>query len=254
MDITLVIPAAGRGSRLCGDDASIPKGMISVCGAPLLEYVLNVGLEAPISRIVMVLSPKGGLIRQHFGSSYRGIPVHYVIQPAPQGLAHAVSMAEPHVKDWLLVVNGDEVFVDCCHDKMKTFVEQHRAEGLVGYLRTKELRRIQIGYGMTLAADGRVEQLVEKPKATWNDILGVGTWLHRSDFFEYFRRTPLHPVRNERDFVAVVQLMVDDGQRIFGFDLEGEFFNVNTSDDLSRTEAALIGRQAVPHVMGVGSV
>jgi dTDP-glucose pyrophosphorylase len=244
VDITLVVPAAGRGSRLLGDANTIPKGLIPVCGTPLLQYVLDVGLDLPISRIVMVISPRGQAIWQHFGPSYRNTPINYVVQPEPLGLAHAVSMAEPYVKDWFLVVNGDEIFSNCCHNRMKEFVEQSSADGLVGYLHTPEPRRIQIGYGMSLALDGRVEKLIEKPKTTWNDILGVGTWLHRADFFDYFRRTPIHPVRNERDFVSVIQLMVDDGQRIYGFDLDGEFFNVNRPEDLDSAEAAL-GRRTI---------
>jgi len=244
LDITLVIPAAGRGSRLFGNTNSVPKGMIPVQGTPLLRYVLDVGLDMPISRIVMVINPHGQAIPEHFGSSYRDTPIHYVVQLEALGLAHAVSMAEPYVTEWLLVVNGDEIFANCCHAKMKEFVEQNNADGVVGYLHTPEPRRIQIGYGMNLARDGRVERLIEKPKTTWNDILGVGTWLHRADFFDYFRRTPKHPIRNERDFVSVIQLMVDAGQRIYGFDLQGEFFNVNTPKDLDTAEAALGRRQA----------
>jgi len=248
MDITLVVPAAGRGSRLLGATNQFPKCMIGVRGIPLLQYVLDVGLELPIQRIVIVISPEGDAVRRHFGESYRGVPVHYAIQPEPLGLAHAVSMSEPFVSDWLLVVNGDEIFSNCRHGRMMAFVERNQADGLVGYIHTPEPRRIQIGYGMTMAEEGRVKTLIEKPKAVWNDVLGVGTWLHRADFFDYFRRTPLHPVRRERDFVQVVQLMADDGQRIYGFDLEGDFFNINTPEDLQTAEAAL-GRGAAAFSM-----
>lgn len=224
--------------------------MIRVCGVPLVQYGLDVGLELPISRIVFVISPKGQAIPQYFGKSYRDIPIHYVIQPEPHGLAHAVSMAEPHVKEWQLVINGDEIFANCGHAKMVKFVERNEAAGVVGYVHTPDPHRIQIGYGMSLGLDGRVEKLIEKPKTTWNTILGVGTWLHRADFFDYFRRTPMDPVRRERDFVKVIQLMVDDGQRIFGFDLEGAFFNVNGREDLENAETVLSARLAASAVRG----
>jgi dTDP-glucose pyrophosphorylase len=245
VDITLVLPCAGKATRLLGNTNCIPKGMIPVCGIPLLQYALDAGFRLPINRTVMVISPNGQAIPQYFGASHGGAPVHYVIQPEARGIADAVSMAEPFVKDWLLVVNGDEIFANCCHAEMEEFVEQNSADGLVGYLHTRDLRRIQIGYGMSLALDGRVEKLIEKPATTWNDILGVGTWLHRANFFDYFRKTPFNEIRNERDFVDVIQLMVDDGQRIYGFDLRGEFFNVNRREDLENAEAALRQRVAV---------
>jgi NDP-sugar pyrophosphorylase family protein len=37
----------------------------------------------------------------------------------------------------------------------------------------------------------------------------------------------------------VIQSMVDDGQRIFGFDLQGDFFNINRGEDLEAAESAL---------------
>ena len=250
MDITLVIPAAGRGSRLLDQATQIPKGMVPVGGAPLLQYVLDAGLELPISRIAIVINHKGDLIKQYFGYSYRQTPIHYVVQPEPLGIAHAVSMAEFLVKEWFVVINGDELFTNCRHAGIKKFIEQKGADGVVGYLHTSEPQRIQIGYGMTLTKDRRVERLIEKPPAPWNDILGVGTWMHRLDFFEYFRRTPNHPVRNERDFVSVIQLMIDDGQRMFGFDLRGEFFNINRREDLEKAEAALRRQVAIFDMAG----
>ena len=66
------------------------------------------------------------------------------------------------------------------------------------------------------------------------------TTAYRELLQEYVPR----PIRNERDFVSVIQLMVDAGQRIYGFDLQGEFFNVNTPKDLDTAEAALGRRQA----------
>ena len=250
MDITLVIPAAGRGSRLLGQNTSTTKGMIPVCDAPLLQHVIDVGIELPVSRIVIVISPNGRATKQYFGDSYLGIPVHYVVQPEPLGIAHAVSLAEYYVKKWFLVINGDELFINCRHSGIIEVLERQDADGVVGYLHTTDRRRIQIGYGMRLAVDGRVEKLVEKPKETWNDILGVGTWLHGLEFFDYFKRTPIHPVRNERDFVSVIQLMIDEGRSIFGFDLKGEFFNINTSEDLKNAEGALRRRTNLLNIAG----
>jgi dTDP-glucose pyrophosphorylase len=239
MDLTLVVPAAGRGSRLAQNTAGRPKVMINVGGKPILQFVLDAGLKTPIDRVVIIVGPDGKQILDFFGTSYRGVTIHYVTQPNPLGLAHAVSLAEPYVRDAMLVINGDEIFLDSQHLEMYRFMAEIHADGLVGFLETSESERILLGYGLDLASDGRIEKLIEKPKAAWNNILGVGTWLVRREFFDFHRRTPINEMRGERDFVSVIQLMVDEGRLIYGFDLKGTFINLNRPQDLTRAEAAL---------------
>lgn len=241
MHLDLVIPAAGRGSRLCRDNWQAPKGMIKVAGRPILEFVVTAGLQCPINRIVFVISKHGYAIPEYFGSTYNGVPVSYVTQSEPHGLAHAVSMAEHHVSEFMLIINGDEIYHNSLQYNMYKYVSEVGADGAVGFLRTSESHHIRGGYGMELNHNGRVLKLIEKPSETWNNLLGVGTWIVRAEFFDFFRKTPVNEVRGEKDFVEVIQLMVAEGRAIFGFDLEGEFVNINTSNDLIRAETMLTG-------------
>jgi UDP-N-acetylglucosamine diphosphorylase / glucose-1-phosphate thymidylyltransferase / UDP-N-acetylgalactosamine diphosphorylase / glucosamine-1-phosphate N-acetyltransferase / galactosamine-1-phosphate N-acetyltransferase len=242
MDLTLVVPAAGKGSRLAQSTAGKPKVMMNVAGKPVLQFVLDAGLQAPLSRIVIIVGSDGTDIKDFFGTSYRGIAIHYVTQSAALGLAHAVSLAESCVPDTMLVINGDEIFLDSRHLEMFRFMTEKDADGVVGFLETSESERILMGYGLDLGPDGRVEKLVEKPNAAWNNILGVGTWLVRRDFFDSYKCTPISEARRERDLVSVIQLMVDRGRRIYGFNLMGTFINLNRPQDLLRAEAALGSR------------
>jgi NDP-sugar pyrophosphorylase family protein len=239
MDLTLVIPAAGRGSRFPRDNPRTPKGMILVAGKPILEFVVMAGLQSPANRIVFVISKDGDAIPEYFGCTYEGVPVSYVIQTESLGLAHAVSLVERHVSEFMLIINGDEIYLKTLNSLMCDYLAEVSADGLVGYLRTSESHHIRRGYGMTLDPSGRVLKLIEKPRETWNDVLGVGTWIVRAEFFDFFRRTPFNELREERDFVEVVQLMVNEGRAMYGFDMKGDFVNINTPADLVRAEAAL---------------
>jgi len=239
MDLALVVPAAGHGTRLLPETQNAPKGMILLAKRPILEYVIDVGMQLPIARVVVITGDHGQLIREHFGTSYCGVPIIYVTQEEQRGLAHAVSLAEAHVRDLMLVINGDELYLNSRHSEMLGLLRKSPVDGVVGFLRTSNPNLIRRTYGMDLADDCRVSRLVEKPSAPWNDIVGLGTWLLNREFFHYFQRTPVHPVRLERDFVAVIQQMVDDGKAIYGMDLNGEFFNINTAEDKRDAELAL---------------
>jgi dTDP-glucose pyrophosphorylase len=109
----------------------------------------------------------------------------------------------------------------------------------VGYIRTDDARRISIGYGLEIGSDKQVIRLAEKPSRPWNDLLGVGSWIVRHSWFDQFRRTKPDASRKERDFVTVIQRMIDSFGLVLGVDLGGTFFNINTSTDYFQMLAAL---------------
>jgi UDP-N-acetylglucosamine diphosphorylase / glucose-1-phosphate thymidylyltransferase / UDP-N-acetylgalactosamine diphosphorylase / glucosamine-1-phosphate N-acetyltransferase / galactosamine-1-phosphate N-acetyltransferase len=239
MALVLVVPAAGLGTRLHSVTGNRPKVMVSLCGQPLLRYVLQTGMKLPVQRIVILVAPDGSAIQQYFGTNFGGIPISYVSQIEPRGLADAVALAEPYVENVMLVLNGDELYVNTRHEFLLHFLESAQADGVVGYVRTTDLPRISTGYALCLDANSVVSKLVEKPPEPWNDLLGVGTWLLGKGYFSCFRNTPLDKVRGERDFVAVVQRMSDGGDVIRGMDLGGEFVNVNSPEDIAKAELLL---------------
>jgi dTDP-glucose pyrophosphorylase len=243
--ITVVVPAAGRATRLQRGIGSIPKGMVAIHGRPLLEYVLESGLQLPVSRIVMVISPAGQLIRRHFGNAWRGRRIQYVVQPEPRGIADAVSWAEPYVDRSMLVINGDEIFAGGCCAEAYSYFQEKKANGVIGYLRTKRGDpRIKLGYGLELGPEQKVLWLVEKPASAWNDLLGVGFWLLDRSFFSCLARAPINTDRGERDFVSVIETMIGDGLAVYGLDLKASFVNVNTPQDLVQAERILQARPA----------
>jgi len=236
---TLVIPAAGRGSRLGNACQDRPKCLLQIGGRPILRYAIDAGMQAPVERIVIVIGRNGAAIVEASGERYAGVPVCYVVQPSPSGLADAVVLAASRVADAVLVINGDEVYDESRHDAAWRRFVAHGADGVVGYVRTEDRTRIKIGYGIELADNGRVIRLEEKPTRTWNELLGVGSWILRRSWFDYYRSPPINEARGERDFVAVIQAMLDHGCAVHGVELGGRFFNVNTEADLEQARRAM---------------
>jgi dTDP-glucose pyrophosphorylase len=230
-DLTLVVPVAGRGSRLAPQTEHAPKCLLRVAERPILDFVLGTALALPLRRIVLVIGQNGDLIRASYGKYYRGVPLIYVQQDRPRGLTHAITLAQSLVKELMLIILGDELYVGAKHFEM---LDRFNSAGdaLCGFVHTAEQERIRRNYGLELRSDNRITRLIEKPAVPWNDLLGVGTWLVRADFFQYVDRTPVDELRRERDFVAVLQQMIAEGRNVRGFDLGGEYFNINTPADL----------------------
>lgn len=101
--IRVIIPAAGKGTRLKCDD--IPKAMHSLCGKPLLEIVLeNTDFISPDNTYIVV-GYKKEKIMEYFGEKY-----NYVIQGEQLGTGHAVNVCAGEFSDFegtVLVTFGD---------------------------------------------------------------------------------------------------------------------------------------------------
>lgn len=95
MDRLLIIPAAGRGSRLGSD---LPKVLYPVGGRPMIDRLLD--LYAPfVDRFVLVLGPSfEEAVRRHCSANPR---ISYAIQQSPDGMLPAILAAAPFVREHL---------------------------------------------------------------------------------------------------------------------------------------------------------
>lgn len=84
-----IILAAGESKRTRPLTLHRPKPLIPLLGQPLLAYILDelVGLA---DHVTLVVGYRADDIRSYFGSTYRGINLHYVIQHAINGTAGAL--------------------------------------------------------------------------------------------------------------------------------------------------------------------
>ncbi len=109
-----IVPAAGRGSRMqplafskellpVGTRTEVhPSGTVERPRA-VSEYLLERMIRAGATRLCFVISPGKSDILEYYGASFSGIPIVYVVQPAPAGLCDAIFCAAS-----LISAQGDE--------------------------------------------------------------------------------------------------------------------------------------------------
>ena len=59
------------------------------------EYLLDRMIQAGATRFCFVISPGKSDILEYYGASFGGVPIVYVVQPAPAGLCDAIFCAAP---------------------------------------------------------------------------------------------------------------------------------------------------------------
>ncbi len=118
---TVVIPAAGQGTRLLPATKTTPKELLNVYNRPVLQFAIDEAIDLNADRIVIVIHPDKQAIRDYltptpdYVAALRasgksglaatltgievppGLDIVFVEQAHPLGLGHAVLCALPHV-------------------------------------------------------------------------------------------------------------------------------------------------------------
>ena len=105
MSLAIIVPAAGRGSRLLPATRALPKELLPVGRRTLLDWIGDEALRAGATDLLIVTSPgKRDLFERHIGASvtighpedeevarlWSKLRVSYAVQERPAGLGDAV--------------------------------------------------------------------------------------------------------------------------------------------------------------------
>lgn len=110
--IKAVILAGGLGTRLRSVAPDVPKPMAPIDGRPFLEYVLENLTRQGVGEFVLCLSHMRGLIMDHFGGSWKGVPLSYSIEERPLGTGGAIVQAFRQFQLVNAIVLNGDTFLD----------------------------------------------------------------------------------------------------------------------------------------------
>lgn len=105
MNRVLVVPAAGRGSRLGSD---LPKLLVPVNGRPMIDYIFD-RYRAVVSRFLLVVSPVArGVVSQHCQG--RAEQIELLEQEIPTGMLDAILVPQGRIRE----LGPDQVWITWC--------------------------------------------------------------------------------------------------------------------------------------------
>lgn len=229
-----VVPAAGEGTRLQSHTEDRPKGLVEIAGQPLLARCFDTLLDLGVDGLVVVVGYRGDQIVDRFGETYEGVPVAYVRQADPVGLADAVLQAEGHFDGDFVLLNGDNVF----DADLSPLLERHHETGadatlLVDQVSTDEAAETGV---LRFDDDGDLAGIVEKPVDPPSNSVSRGCYAFSPVVFHACHLVQ-PSARGEYELSAAVDLLLRAGRRVETVTLDGRCVNVNTPTDLERAEA-----------------
>jgi len=204
----VILPVAGRGTRLLPATKYTPKPLIRVAGRPVLDYVVDklAGLE--IEELIFITGHLKDQIEAYATAAY-DVPSRFVEQKVQDGTAGAVHLARPYVDGPVLIV-----FVDTVFDADLSIVETDDADGIIWAKEVEDYQRFGV---VVTDADGYMERIVEKPSEPISRLANIGLYYIRDwrTLYEGIERTLAGPQHKGEWFLTdAFQYMIDQGKRL----------------------------------------
>ena len=215
-----VVLVGGEGTRLRPLTLSRPKPMLPLLGLPLIEYVLDRLAAAGVGHVIFGCGYLPDPIESHFGGTWRGVTLEYVVEPSPMGTAGGIRYAaQGRVTGTFLALNGD-ILADA---PLGDLIEHHRARGARATIALTPVEDPS-RYGLVrIADDGAVLGFLEKPEPSEIDtnLINAGSYVLEADVLDLIATGG--PVSIERE--TFPQLV---GAGLFALEQGGYWSDVGT--------------------------
>ena len=239
----VIIPLAGKGTRLRPHTHTVPKPMLKVAGKPVMDYVMeDVARLKGVEQVVYITGHLKETVEKHARATY-AIPGVYVEQKVQDGTAGAVELARAHVDQPVLII-----FVDTIFDADLSIVETSTDDGIIW---TKEVEDYQRFGVVVTDANGHMTQIVEKPSTPISKRANIGlyyikNWQLLYEGIAHVLKQPAN--KGEFYLTDAFQYMIDKGAKIRVVDVEG-WYDAGKLDTLLETNRTMLekGRASIPN-------
>ncbi len=199
--------------------------MLPAGNRPILEHVLDTLVDAAVERIVLVVGYKHDRVQEHFGPSYRDVPLEYAIQRKELGSGHALLQAREHVDEPMLVLNGDRIIdPSIVADVTDAFAD--RGEPTLAVMEHPEAHT----FGAVRLDGDRVSELVEKPMAGEYRLINAGVYAFTPEVFDELAETPKRD--GELDLTAAISRRIEADDPVWGVRTDGLWVDATFPWDL----------------------
>jgi bifunctional UDP-N-acetylglucosamine pyrophosphorylase/glucosamine-1-phosphate N-acetyltransferase len=231
-----VVLAAGKGMRMRPLTEKVPKAMVQLNGRPLLDWTLGNLANAGVEEIIIVVGHLSGIIENHFGKEYRGIPLRYVFQKEQKGTADAVALVKEHMQGHFIVLNADVITEGGLIKELAAVDEFDIYDAVVVGREVRDPWR----YGVLSYSNGELHDIVEKPPVGEEpgNVVNAGVYRFNEKIFGAIKLTELSS-RNEYEIVDSIKLLINSGGKVRVKIYKGRCFDIGTVEELKNAENEL---------------
>jgi len=218
-DVSVVILAGGRGTRLAPYTSILPKPLMPIGDRSILELVVDQLTAVGVEDFTFCVGYLSHLIETVFEHRPpRDAKISYVHESHPLGTAAPLKRLD-RPRGTFVVMNGDVL----SNIRYGDLLDHHRSSGNVVTIATHE-QVIKIEYGIIHLEEGRrVRALEEKPRIVSNVSMGI--YVLEPEALDRI------PDEGAFDFPDLVATLLARGERVGSYRHDGLWFDIGNHDD-----------------------
>jgi len=245
----VIMPMAGKGTRLLPLTKRVPKPLVNVAGRPVMDYVMDALRRAgELDELIIITGHLKEKVERYVRKHY-DIPARFIEQKVLDGTAGAVNLARPYVAGPVIVI-----FVDTLFDADLSIVKTTNADGIIWTKEVEDYQRVGV---VVTDQQSHMTKIVEKPNTPISKRANIGLqyvkdWRTLFDGIEHVLKSPAGK-GGEFYLTDAFQYMVDKGKKLFVSEVEG-WYDCGKVDTLLETNEHLLkhGRGKKPSTVPSG--
>ncbi|HEY2163048.1 MAG TPA: nucleotidyltransferase family protein, partial [Gemmatimonadaceae bacterium] len=164
----VIIPLAGKGTRLRPHTHITPKPMLKIAGKPVIDYVMeDLARLGDVTQVIYVTGHLKEKVEAYARAKYSFDAV-FIEQKVQDGTAGAVALAREYVDEPVFII-----FVDTIFDADLSVVKHTDADGIIWVKTVDDYQR----FGVVVSdASGNMTKIVEKPTTPVSKRANIGLY------------------------------------------------------------------------------
>jgi glucose-1-phosphate thymidylyltransferase len=242
--VKIIVPLAGKGTRLLPLTKRVPKPLVRVAGRPVMDYVMDAvgraGLD--VEELIVITGHLKEQVERYIVEHY-GVKARFVEQRTLDGTAGAINLARPFVNGPVLII-----FVDTLFEADLSIAPTADADGVIWVKEVEDYQRFGV---IVPDARGYMTRIVEKPSTPVSKLANIGLQYVRDwkTLFEGIAHVMTQPPGKGGEYYLTdaFQYMVDRGRRLLTAPVGG-WYDCGKVDTLLETNQHLLeqGRARIP--------
>lgn len=226
--VSVVIMAGGKGTRLYPYTKVLPKPLIPIGDIPIMERIINRFQDYGVQDFYATVNYRKNMIKSYFSESSEGYEITYVEEDKPLGTAGSLQLINGEFDRPFIVTNCDILI----HADYEDIYKYHKESGNELTIVTA-LKNIVVPYGVVHSSEnGAVISMDEKPKLSY--FVNTGMYILNENLLEEIPKDTFFHMTH------LSEKLLKEGRRVGMYPIsEDSFLDMGEFEEMHRMEAKL---------------